>query len=100
MPAKFDKGILKLPGKLDDTAGTEFRRMQPGGAANWHNGPRYQYVITLSGHGEVEVAGGKKVPLGPGSIDLIEDLKGKGHITRNFDERLTVWIPLADAPGQ
>jgi hypothetical protein len=56
-----------------------------------------QYVITLSGTGEVEVADGVKVPIGPGNINLIEDLTGKGHITRNGPEgRVTVFIPLAD----
>jgi hypothetical protein len=30
-------------------------------------------AITLSGHAELEVAGGKKIELGPGSNDLVED---------------------------
>jgi len=50
--------------------------------ADWHTAPRRQYVITLSGHGEVELIDGTKIALGPGSIDLAEDLTGKGHITR------------------
>jgi quercetin dioxygenase-like cupin family protein len=78
-----------------------FRRLAPSApnpTGGWHVGPMRQYVITLSGTGEVEVAGGVKVPIGPGNINLIEDLTGKGHITRNFgpEGRLTVFIPLAD----
>ncbi len=67
------------------------------GAANdWHVGPRRQFVITLSGRAEIEVAGGQKVPIGPGQINLIEDTTGKGHITRNLgpDDRIVVTIPL------
>ena len=86
--------------KLEVTSGAELHRMSPGGAANWHPGPRRQYVITLSGTGEIEVAGGKKVPVGPGHIDLIEDTTGQGHITRNFEERVTLWLPIPDQPGR
>jgi hypothetical protein len=95
--AKFDaKGILKM----DGATGAELHRMAPNTAGNWHPGPRRQYVITLSGRGEVEVAGGKKIAVGPGHIDLIEDTTGKGHITRNFEDRVTLWIPLADQSGR
>jgi len=55
-------------------------------------------VITLSGRGEIELAGGQKVPVGPGHINLIEDTTGKGHITRNLgtEDRIAITIPLAD----
>ena len=69
--------------------GAQLHRMSPSANAGWHPGPRRQYVITLSGQGEIEVADGKKIPVGPGNIDLIEDTTGKGHITRNFEDRVT-----------
>ena len=67
-------------------------------APQWHTGPARQFVITLSGHSEVEVSGGVHVVAGPGHINLIEDTTGKGHITRNFgpDDRIALTIPLAD----
>jgi hypothetical protein len=80
-----------------NATGAELHRMSPSSAADWHVGPRRQYVITLSGTGEIEIAGGQKIPLAPGHIDLIEDTTGKGHITRNFEDRVTLQIPLADA---
>src|SRR5207344_908732 len=61
--------------------GAEFSRRAPGPVSDWHVGPRRQFVITLSGRAELEVAGGKKVAVGPGHINLIEDTTGKGHIT-------------------
>ena len=78
--------------------GAEFSRRPPGPASDWHVGPRRQFVITLSGRAELEVAGGKKVAVGPGQINLIEDTTGKGHITHNLgpDDRIVVTIPLAD----
>jgi hypothetical protein len=62
----------------------------------WHTGPARQFVITLAGSSEVEVSGGVHVVAGPGHINLIEDTTGKGHITRNFEDRIALTIPLAD----
>jgi hypothetical protein len=78
--------------------GAQFSRRPPGPASDWHVGPRRQFVITLSGHAELEVAGGRKVVVGPGHITLIEDITGKGHITKNVgpDDRIVVTIPLED----
>src|SRR3974390_724858 len=84
--------------KLLANAGAEIRSAPPGRVADWHTAPRRQYVITLSGRGEVELVDGTKIELGPGSIDLAEDLTGKGHITRVIgnENRVTVAIPVSD----
>jgi quercetin dioxygenase-like cupin family protein len=76
----------------------QFRRTPPNYYVDWHHAPRRQFVITLSGRGEDEVAGGKKVPLVPGHIMLAEDLSGKGHISRGVgsEDRISVVIPLVD----
>lgn len=76
----------------------QFRRTPPGTFSDWHVGPRRQFVITLSGRGEIEVAGGRKVMLEPGKIELIEDTTGKGHTTRAVgnEDRISIAIPLAD----
>ena len=76
--------------------GVEFSSRPAAPASDWHTGPRRQFVITLSGRAELEVGGGKKVPIGPGNINLIEDTTGKGHITHNLDDRIVVTIPLAE----
>jgi len=78
-------------------AGAEIHRAPPGRVADWHTAPRRQYVVTISGHGEIELMGGKKVEVGPGSIELAEDLTGKGHITRTVgtEDRVTIQIPLS-----
>jgi quercetin dioxygenase-like cupin family protein len=96
--AKFTSAGEMGAYKLIANGGAELRRAPPGRVADWHTAPRRQYVITLSGHGEVEVAGGKKISLGPGDIDLVEDVTGKGHITRTVgnEDRVTIQIPLTD----
>jgi hypothetical protein len=78
--------------------GLQFRRQAPKYFQDWHTAPRRQYVITLSGRGEVELTGGKKIPLEPGHILLAEDVTGKGHISRGVgtEDRISLFIPLAD----
>jgi hypothetical protein len=78
--------------------GVQFRRTPPGTFSDWHVGPRRQFIITLSGRAEIEVAGGKKIALEPGHIELIEDTTGKGHTTRvvGKEDRVSISIPLAD----
>lgn len=78
--------------------GIQFRRTAPGTFSDWHVGPRRQFVITLSGRGEIGLPGGQKLDLVPGKIELIEDLTGKGHTTRAVgnEDRISIAIPLAD----
>jgi quercetin dioxygenase-like cupin family protein len=84
--------------KLMAITGAELHRYPPGTIQDWHNAPRRQYVITLGGQGEVELAGGKKIHMAPGHIELAEDTTGKGHITRTLgnEDRITLTLPLSD----
>jgi len=89
--------------KLMPVNGAEIRRASPGGGpATWHTGPQRQYVITLKGHGELEIADGKKIAVGPGDIELIEDTTGRGHITRvtGTDDRIILLLQLVDQSGK
>jgi uncharacterized cupin superfamily protein len=92
---------MKLNGNVTEmmtATGAEFSRRAPGPVSDWHVGPRRQFVITLSGRGELVMGDGTKVAVGPGHINLIEDTTGKGHTTQNLgsEDRIVVTIPLAD----
>ena len=78
--------------------GLQFRRTPPNYFVDWHPAPQRQYVITLSGRGEIELVGGKKIALTPGHILLAEDVTGKGHISRGVgtEDRVSLFIPLAE----
>ena len=84
---------------MHGTKGVFFSITAPGHFMDWHHAPRRQYVITLSGRGEIELMGGQKVPLDPGHILLAEDTTGKGHISRGVgnEDRISLFIPLPDA---
>ena len=83
---------------VEAATGVTFRVSPPGYFLDWHNAPRRQYTITLSGQVEIGASDGTVKRVGPGSILLAEDLTGKGHTTRVVSEeaRLYVVIPLAD----
>ena len=74
----------------------QFRRTSPDYFIDWHNAPRRQYVITLSGESEVEFGDGTKLRLYPGHILLAEDTTGQGHISRALgdEDRISIFIPL------
>jgi mannose-6-phosphate isomerase-like protein (cupin superfamily) len=76
--------------------GAQFLRWPRGFVWEGHPASKRQYVIIVSGRGEVDVAGGK-VPLAPGRVLLAEDVTGKGHVTRvGPDEDLVMLlVPLA-----
>jgi quercetin dioxygenase-like cupin family protein len=99
---KFTPGNPAEVSKMMPISSAELHRTAGGIVDDWHRAPRRQYVITLSGHGEVEVAGGKKVSMGPGHIDFVEDTTGKGHITKvvGAEDRVTLQLPLADQSGR
>jgi hypothetical protein len=81
---------LKIPG-------AKIMRWPSGYVWEWHNATHRQYVVTLSGEGEVEVAGGKKMRIHPGQVVMAEDVGGKGHITRSVgsEDLVLLLIPFA-----
>lgn len=77
--------------------GLVFRETGPDYDFDFHNAPRRQYVIMLSGGGvEVEVGDGTKRRLYAGDILLAEDTTGRGHISRAIDDepRVSLFVTL------
>jgi hypothetical protein len=64
---------------------------------DFHNAPRRQYVVMMSGLMEIEIGDGSKRQFIPGDVLVAEDLTGKGHITRGVgtDSRVSLAVPLA-----
>ena len=78
----------------------QFLRWPRGFVWEGHPASRRQYVIILSGRGEVDVVGGRKVQLAPGRVLLAEDVTGHGHTTRVGAEEdlVMLLVPLAPEP--
>ena len=49
---------------------------------DWHPAPRRQYWVQIAARIEVEVSDGHVKQFGPGDVALLEDITGRGHVTR------------------
>jgi quercetin dioxygenase-like cupin family protein len=49
---------------------------------DWHTAPRRQFAINMTGELEVEVTSGERRKIGAGDLVFLEDVTGKGHVTR------------------
>jgi uncharacterized cupin superfamily protein len=63
---------------------------------DWHRTPGRQFSISMSGEIEVEVSDGKKHAIHAGDLVFLEDLQGKGHVTRILSPVTNVFIRVAD----
>ena len=73
--------------ELEAATGISFSIAQPGRFSDWHNAPRRQYVITLSGEGEIGLGDGSVHKFGPGHVSLVEDLNRAGAYHPDFQRR-------------
>lgn len=100
---EIDVTLVSASGGLERSdnvkaTGLQFVCLPPGQAQDWHTAPRNQYVLTVSGRGEIELTGGQKIQAVPGRVLLVEDVTGKGHKSRTVgtQEWCTAQVPLAD----
>lgn len=64
---------------------------------DFHTAPERQFAVGLSGIVEYETSDGEVRRLPPGSIALVEDTWGHGHITRFAEgQQLCLFIPIPD----
>ena len=99
---EIDVDSFPNPQSLSEITGLQFRVQQPGRFADWHVESRRNYIITLSGEGEIGLGDGSLHRFGPGAVVLVEDLTGQGHTTRVTSDipRVTIAVPLTNqTPG-
>jgi mannose-6-phosphate isomerase-like protein (cupin superfamily) len=75
-----------------------FCRFPAGWLGDWHPTPRRQVFFLLAGRIEVTAGDGEVRLLGPGSIVLLEDTGGTGHISRviGTEDVLAAVVQLPD----
>jgi hypothetical protein len=93
--------IATKPGKIRRTemaavTGFSYADYTASSLEDWHRTPGRQFSISMSGEIEVEVSGGSKHAIHAGDIVFLEDLQGKGHITRILSPVTNVFIRVAD----
>ncbi len=68
--------------KRQKASGIIFRQVPPDYDYSWHPAPRRQYIINLDAGVEITASDGEKRVIGPGEVFLVEDTKGKGHLSK------------------
>lgn len=78
--------------------GMQFRHTRPDYDLDFHNAPRRQFIVNLTGGVEIEVSDGEVRRFEAGTVFLAEDVTGKGHKSRALDgkERFSLFIHLAE----
>jgi mannose-6-phosphate isomerase-like protein (cupin superfamily) len=80
---------------LRGTQEAQFLALKHGAREDWHNAPRRMFLIVLQGTAQVTASDGQVRRFGPGSMLLMDDPKGKGHITEVVGkvDHVTLTIP-------
>jgi hypothetical protein len=91
------EALVALP--LRGASGATFLYLKRAAVEDWHRAPRRMYLIAVQGMSEVTAGDGEVRRFGLGSIVLMDDLTGKGHITRAVGDvdhiALTIPVPVA-----
>jgi hypothetical protein len=62
---------------------------------SWHLAPRRQYVINLDGGVQITASDGAARQIGAGEVILVEDIRGKGHLSKFFGQmRHWIFVPI------
>jgi hypothetical protein len=91
------EALVSLP--LRGATGATFLYLKRAAVEDWHKAPRRMYLIAVQGMSEVTAGDGEVRRFGLGSIVLMDDLTGKGHITRAVGDvdHIALTIPVPEA---
>ena len=64
---------------------------------DWHVAPRRQYIVNLDAGVEITASDGERRVIGPGEVILVEDVTGRGHLSKAVSGavRHAIFIPVA-----
>jgi hypothetical protein len=68
--------------------GIQFRRTEADFSLGWHAAPRRQFMINLDAAVEITVGDGETRVVHAGEVVLVEDITGKGHVSRSVADQL------------
>ena len=63
---------------------------------DWHPAPQRQYIINLDAGVQITASDGESRIIGAGEVILVEDVGGKGHLSRAVGGRMrrSVFVPV------
>jgi hypothetical protein len=85
----------KLSKRLPAT-GIIFRQVPPTYDLDWHPAPRRQYIINLDGGVQITASDGEARIINAGEVVLVEDVKGKGHLSKAVEGKMRhcIFVPV------
>jgi quercetin dioxygenase-like cupin family protein len=86
-------------GKLSErllATGIIFREVQPDYDLDWHPAPRRQYIINLDAGVQITASDGESRVIAAGEVILVEDVSGKGHLSKSVESKLRhcIFVPV------
>ena len=63
---------------------------------SWHPAPRRQYIINLDGGVQITASDGNARVIGAGEVVLVEDITGKGHLSKSVGGKMrrSIFVPI------
>lgn len=76
--------------------GVIFRETSGDYDLDWHTAPRRQYIVNLDAGVELTASDGEKRIIGAGEVILVEDITGKGHLSKAVSGQIrhSIFIPV------
>jgi quercetin dioxygenase-like cupin family protein len=83
-----------------DVSKMVFFQLPSGWFGDWHPAPKRQFFCCLKGKLEITSGDGEIRKFNPGDVFLLEDIRGRGHVTRVIGEGefLAAVVQLAAKP--
>ncbi len=90
-----ERNFSKLSKRLPAT-GVIFRETSGDYDLDWHPAPRRQYIVNLDGGVRITASDGIARDIGAGEVILVEDIRGKGHLSKSIGGKLrrSIFIPI------
>jgi hypothetical protein len=87
----FSKLSARLP-----AAGIIFRETSGDYDLDWHPAPRRQYIVNLDAGVQITASDGESRIIGPGEVVLVEDVSGKGHLSKAVGGKMrrSIFVPI------
>jgi hypothetical protein len=89
------RGASRLSARIP-VSGLIFRETQADYDLDWHPAPRRQYIINLDGGVQITASDGESRVIGAGEVILVEDVSGKGHLSKSVENRMrhSIFVPI------
>lgn len=90
-----ETGSGKLSRRLPAT-GIIFRQTRGDYDLDWHPAPRRQYIINLDAGVRITASDGEAREIGAGEVILVEDIRGKGHLSKSLGGQIrhSIFVPI------